>query len=112
MEKKTNKSKLEILNFWENQPICKVIAFDKISQNCAFYGNSININLLGFFACRIHICEQNSAKSCGFHEKANIIENHWFLLIVWDFHWNSWADCHKKSKNIIFRWKRRQIKQN
>ena len=103
MEKKTNKSKLEILHFWENQPICNVIAFDKISRNCAFHGNS---------ACRIHICKQNSAKSCGFHENANIIENNWFFLIVWDFHWNSWGDCHKKSKNIIFRWKRRQIKQN
>ena len=52
------------------------------------------------------------AKSYGFHENAKIIENHSFLLIVWDFHWNSWADCHKKSQNNIFRWKRRQIKQN
>ena len=49
MEKKTNKAKLEILNFWENQPICKVIAFDKISRIGAYDGNSININLLGFF---------------------------------------------------------------
>ena len=39
-------------------------------------------------------------------------ENHSFMLIVWDFHWNLWADCQKKSWNIIFRWKRRQIKQN
>ena len=49
MEKKANKAKLEILNFWENQQNCKVIAFDKISQNCAFYGNSITIHLLGYF---------------------------------------------------------------
>ena len=54
MEKKTNKAKLEILNFWENRLNRKAIAFDKISRNCAFYGNSINIHLLGYF------CMQNS----------------------------------------------------
>ena len=48
MVKKTNKAKLGILNFSENR------AFDKISRNCAFYGNSINIHLLGYF------CMQNS----------------------------------------------------
>ena len=32
----------------------KAIPFDKISRNCAFYGNSINIQLLGYF------CMQNS----------------------------------------------------
>ena len=54
MEKKTNKAKLEILNFWENRLNRKAIAFDKISRNCAFYGNSVNIILLGYF------CMQNS----------------------------------------------------
>ena len=49
MEKKTNKAKLEILNFWENRLNRKAIAFDKISRNCPFYGNSINIHLLGYF---------------------------------------------------------------
>ena len=65
-----------------------------------------------FVACIIHICDENSAKSHCFYENSKIIENCSFVLIVWDFHWNSWADCHKKSSNIIFRWKRRQIKQN
>ena len=51
-------------------------------------------------------------KIIRFTWKRKKIENHWFLLIVWDFHWNSWADCHKKSYNILFRWKRRQINQN
>ena len=53
MEKKTNKAKLEsiFLQNWLNR---KAIAFDKISRNCAFYGNSINIHLLGYF------CMQNS----------------------------------------------------
>ena len=54
MEKKTNKAKLEILNFWENRLNRKAIAFYKISRNCVFYGNSINIHLLGYF------CMQNS----------------------------------------------------
>ena len=98
MEKETNKAKLDILNFWENRLNRKAIAFDKISRNCAFYGNSINIHLLGYFCMQNNnICDEDSAKSYGFHENAKIIENHWFLLIVWDFHWNSWADCHKKS---------------
>ena len=68
MEKKTNKAKLEIFQFLRK--------FDKISLNCAFYGNSINIQMQGIFACRIHICDENSAKSYGFHENAKIIENY------------------------------------
>ena len=32
-----------------------------------------------------------------FMKTQKIIENHSFLLIVWDFHWNPWADCHKKA---------------
>ena len=54
MEKKTNKAKLEILKFLENRLNRKAIAFDEISRNCAFYGNSINIRLQGYF------CMQNS----------------------------------------------------
>ena len=54
MEKKTNKAKLEISKFLENRLKRKAITFDKISRNCAFYGNSINIHLLGYF------CMQNS----------------------------------------------------
>ena len=54
MEKKTNKAKLEIFKFLENRLNRKAIASDKISQNCAFYGNSINTHLLGYF------CMQNS----------------------------------------------------
>ena len=54
MEKETNKAKLEIFKFFENRLNRKAIAFDKISRNCAFYGNSINTHLLGYF------CMQNS----------------------------------------------------
>ena len=53
MEEKTNKAKLEIFKFSENRMNRKAIAFNKISQNFAFYGNSINIHLLGYF------CKQN-----------------------------------------------------
>ena len=54
MEKKTNKAKLDILNFLENRLNRKAIAFRKISRIGAFYGNSINIHLLWYF------CMQNS----------------------------------------------------
>ena len=63
MEKKTNKAKLGILNFSENWLNRNAIAFDKISRNCAFYGNSINIHLLGHFCMQNNrICDENSAK--------------------------------------------------
>ena len=55
MEKKTNKAKLRNFQFFEiNWLNRKAIAFDKISRNFAFYGNSINIRLQGYF------CMQNS----------------------------------------------------
>ena len=56
MEKKTNKAKLEIFKFLRKSAESQGyrLAFDKISRNCAFYGNSINIHLLGYF------CMQNS----------------------------------------------------
>ena len=54
MEKKTNKAKLDIFQFRENRLNRKAFAFDKITRNCGFYGNSINTHLLGSF------CMQNS----------------------------------------------------
>ena len=78
IEEKTNKAKLEIFKFLRKSAESQgYIAFDKISRNRAFYGNSINIHLLG------HLCDaefisvdENSTKSSGFHENAKIIENH------------------------------------
>ena len=52
MEKKTNKAKLEIFKFLRKSAESQ--AFDKISQNYAFYMHSINTHLLGYF------CKQNS----------------------------------------------------
>ena len=49
MEKKTNKENEKFSHFLENRLNYKGIAFDKISRNRAFYGNSINIHLLGYF---------------------------------------------------------------
>ena len=54
MEKKTNKAKLEISNFLENQFYRKAIAYDKIGCNYALSSNSTKICLLGYF------CMQNS----------------------------------------------------
>ena len=55
MEKKTNKAKLEIIKFLRKSAESQgYIAFDEIGRNCAFYGKSINIHLLGYF------CMQNS----------------------------------------------------
>ena len=54
MEEKTNKATLEIFKFFRKLAERKAIAFDRISRNCAFYGNSINTHLLGYF------CMQNS----------------------------------------------------
>ena len=51
MEEKTNKAKLEIFKFLRKSAESQL---DKISRNCAFYGNSINIHLLRYF------CIQNS----------------------------------------------------
>ena len=54
MEKKTNKAKLDILKFLRKSSELQDYSLDKISRNCAFYGNSINTHLLGYF------CMQNS----------------------------------------------------
>ena len=54
MEKRQIKQNQKLSNLSENRLNRKAIAFDKISRNCAFYGNSIIIHLLRYF------CMQNS----------------------------------------------------
>ena len=45
MEEKTNKAKLEMFKILRKSSESQgYIALDKISRNCAFYGNSINIH--------------------------------------------------------------------
>ena len=51
MEKKTDKAKLEIFKFLRK---LSELQDYRISRNYAFYGNSINTHLLGYF------CMQNS----------------------------------------------------
>ena len=79
MEKKTNKAKLDIFKFLRKSaesPLIKlteIVPSMEIQQIHTYYG---------IFACRIHICDENSGKSYSSHENAKIIENHPFLLIV------------------------------
>ena len=68
MEKKTNKGKLEMFKFFENISfIAKLIKLEvimpylQILQKYAYQG---------IFACRIHICDENSSKSYGFVKNA------------------------------------------
>ena len=49
MEKKTNKTKLEISYFWENQLYRKAIASDKIEGNYALSANSTKNMLIRVF---------------------------------------------------------------
>ena len=75
----------------------------KLTEIGAFYGNSINHTFTRVFLHAEFISAMKTVQNpTVVHENAKIIENYWFLLIVWDFHWNSWADCHKKPKNIYF----------
>ena len=75
MEKKTKKVKLEIFQIFEKisfiarlQPMIKlevIMPYQQILQKYAYQG---------IFACRIHICDENSSKSYDFHEKCKKIE--------------------------------------
>ena len=76
MKKKTDKAKLEILKFFEKisfiarlQPMIKlevIMSYQQILQKYAYQG---------IFACRIHICDENSSNSYDFREKCKRIEN-------------------------------------
>ena len=72
----------------------------------------------GNFACRIHICTENSSKSYDFHEKCKKIEKLIILVISVNFFEifteTLEQNIRKKTENMFFffRWKRRQIKQN
>ena len=47
MEKKKNKAKLEIFKYLRKSAKSQGYSIDKISRNCAVYGKSINIHLIG-----------------------------------------------------------------
>ena len=66
MDKKTNKAKLEIFKFLRISALSPLIKLEvimtylEILQKYAYQG---------IFACRIHICDENSSKSYDFREK-------------------------------------------
>ena len=72
-KKKTNKAKLEIFKIFEKisfiaRPMIKlevIMPYQQILQKYAYQG---------IFACRIHICDENSSKSYDFHEKCKKME--------------------------------------
>ena len=49
MEKKTNKTKLEIFKFLRVSALSQGYTFDKIGGNYVFFANSTKICLLGYF---------------------------------------------------------------
>ena len=62
MEKKTNKAKFEIFKFLRKSVLSQkvIMPYQQILQKYAYWGN---------FACRIHICNENTSKFYDFHEK-------------------------------------------
>ena len=69
----------------------------------------------GIFACRIHICDENSSKSYDFREKCKKIEKLLVLAISVNFLRFSLKLLSRISEKVIknvFRWKRRQINNN
>ena len=74
MEKKTNKAKLDIFKFLRKSVLSQgysqykmevIMPYQQILQKYAYQG---------IFACRIHICDENSSKSYDFHEKCKKME--------------------------------------
>ena len=74
MEKKTKKAYIRNFQIFENirfiarlQPMIKlevIMSYQQILQKYAYQG---------IFACRIHICDENTSKSYDFHEKCKKI---------------------------------------
>ena len=69
----------------------------------------------GIFACRIHICDENSSKSYDFREKCKKMEKLLVLVIsvnVLRFSLKNLSRISEKVTKNVFRWKIRQIKEN
>ena len=72
----------------------------------------------GIFACRIHICDENSSKSYDFREKCKkkkyikMFGFGNFCLFFEGFTETLEQNIRKSHKKGVFRWKRRQIKKN
>ena len=70
----------------------------------------------GIFACRIHICDENSSKSYDFRENAEkngkMISFGNFCSFFEVFTETLEQNIRKSHKKNVFRWKRRQINKN
>ena len=77
MEKKTNKGKLEIFKFLRDS-VLSPETDNFIGGNYVLSANSLykkKYAYQGIFACRIHICNENSSKSYDFREKCQKKKN-------------------------------------
>ena len=106
------KKKLEIFKFLTISalsPLIKlevIMSYLQIQQKYAYQG---------IFACRIHICDENSSKSYDFREKCKKIEKLLVLVISVNFLRFSLKLLSTISEKVIkdvFRWKKRQINKN
>ena len=69
MEKKTNKAKLEIFKFLRKSALSQGYSMIKLEVIMPYQQILQKYVYQGIFACRIHICSENSSKSYDFHEK-------------------------------------------
>ena len=77
MEKKTNKAKLEIFKFLRKSVLSQgYIAYDKIGGIIMPYQQILQkYAYQGIFACRIHICDENSSNPTIFMKNAKKKKN-------------------------------------
>ena len=83
-----------------------IVPYQQILQKYAYWG---------VFACRIYICIENNSKCYDFREKCKKIEK-WIILVIsvnfLRFSLKLFSRTSEKARKYVFRWKRRQIKQN
>ena len=76
-----------------------IMPYQQILQKYVYYG---------IFACRIHICDENSSKSYDFREKCKRIEK-WIILVISDtflrFSLKHLSRILQKGRKYVFRWK-------
>ena len=113
--KQINKNE-QFSNFWENQFYRKAIAFDKIGGNYALSANSIKICLLGYFCMQNSYLQWKQFQILRFSWKMQKKIEKWLVLAISDnflrFSLKLLSRISEKVIKYVFRWKRRQIKQN
>ena len=99
-------------HFWENRQNRKAIAFDKMRRNCAFYGNSMNIHLLGYFCMQNSYLRWKQCKILRFPWKRKNNRKSLIFVNCLRFSLKLLSRLSQKVIKYYFRWKRRQIKHN